>query len=161
MTDAYVPRRSVLYMPGANERALQKAQELPADGLILDLEDAVAPDAKAEARDRVVAAAGSGAYGRREVTIRANGIGTQWHDDDVAAIATSGADAIVVPKVDTRADVDTVDEALRSAGAPDELAIWAMLETPQAVANATEIASHPRLAALVMGTNDLAKEYGL
>ena len=157
-TETYTPRRSVLYMPGANERALEKAKGLPADGLILDLEDAVAPDAKAEARDRVVAAASSGEYGRREVTIRANGIGTQWHDDDVAAIATSGADAIVVPKVDTGADVDTVDEALRDAGAPDELAVWAMLETPQAVVNAAEIASHPRITVLVMGTNDLVKE---
>lgn len=156
--DTYVPRRSVLYMPGANERALEKAKGLDADGLILDLEDAVAPDAKAEARDRVVAAAASGEYGRREVTIRANGIGTPWHDDDVAAIATSGADAIVIPKVDTRADVENVDEALRAAGAPDDLAIWAMLETPQAVVNAADIASHPRIAALVMGTNDLVKE---
>ena len=156
--DTYIPRRSVLYMPGANERALEKAKGLDADGLILDLEDAVAPDAKAEARDRVVAAAGSGEYGRREVTIRSNGIGTPWHDDDVAAIATSGADAIVVPKVDTRADVDAVDAALRAAGAPDDLAIWAMLETPQAVVNAAAIASHPRLAVLVMGTNDLVKE---
>lgn len=157
-TTTYVPRRSVLYMPGANERALEKAKQLPADGLILDLEDAVAPDAKVEARDRVCAAAASGDYGRREVTIRANAIGTRWHDADVAAIATSGADAIVVPKVDTRADVDTVDEAVRRAGAPDELAIWAMLETPLAVANAAEIAGHPRVAVLVMGTNDLVKE---
>lgn len=156
--DTYVPRRSVLYMPGANERALEKAKGLDADGLILDLEDAVAPDAKAQARDRVVAAAASGEYGRREVTIRANAIGTPWHDDDVAAIATSGADAIVIPKVDTRGDVDAVDEALRAAGAPDDLAIWAMLETPQAVVNAADIASHPRIAALVMGTNDLVKE---
>lgn len=156
--NSYVPRRSVLYMPGANERALEKAKQLPADGLILDLEDAVAPDAKVEARERVCAAAASGDYGRREVTIRANAIGTQWHDADVAAIATSGADAIVVPKVDTHADVDTVDEALRGAGAPDELAIWAMLETPLAVANAADIAGHPRIAALVMGTNDLVKE---
>ncbi len=157
-TATHVPRRSVLYMPGANERALEKAMDLPADALILDLEDAVAPDAKAEARDRVCAAAGSGDYGRREVTIRANGIGTRWHDDDVAAIAASGADAIVVPKVDTRADVDAVDTALRRAGAPDELAIWAMLETPEAVVNAAEIAGHPRIAVLVMGTNDLVKE---
>ncbi len=154
----YTPLRSVLYMPGANERALEKAKGLDADGLILDLEDAVAPDAKAEARDRVVAAAASGEYGRRQVTIRANGIGTPWHDDDVAAIATSGADAIVIPKVDPRADVDAVDAALRAAGAPDELAIWAMLETPTAVGNAADIASHPRLAVLVMGTNDLVKE---
>ena len=156
--DAYVARRSVLYMPGANERALEKAQDLPADALILDLEDAVAPDAKAEARDRVVAAAGSGAYGDREVAIRANAIGTGWHADDVAAIATSGADAILVPKVSARADVDTVDEALRRAGAPDDLAVWTMLETPRAVADVAAIASHPRVAVLVMGTNDLVKE---
>ena len=157
--DTYLPRRSVLYMPGANERALEKAKGLDADALILDLEDAVTPDAKAEARDRVVAAAGSGEYGRREVTIRANAIGTPWHDDDVAAIATSGADAVLIPKVETRADVDAVDAALRAAGAPDDLAIWAMLETPQAVVNAADIASHPRLAVLVMGTNDLVKEF--
>ena len=155
---AYIPRRSVLYMPGANERALEKAQGLPADGLILDLEDAVAPDAKEDARDRVCTAAGSGAYGRREVTIRCNGIGTRWHDDDVAAIATSGADAIVVPKVDTRDDVEAVDDGLRAAGAPDALAVWAMLETPLAVTNAAAIASHPRIRVLVMGTNDLVKE---
>jgi citrate lyase subunit beta/citryl-CoA lyase len=147
-------------MPGANERALVKAQDLPADALILDLEDAVAPDAKAAARARVVEAAGSGAYGRREVTIRANGLGTPWHDEDVAAIATSGADAIVVPKVDTRADVDTVDASLRRAGAPDGLAIWTMVETPRAVTEVAAIASHPRVAVLVMGTNDLVKELG-
>jgi citrate lyase subunit beta/citryl-CoA lyase len=158
VTDAYVPRRSVLYMPGANARALEKAQDLPADALILDLEDAVAPDAKDEARERVVAAAGSDAYGRREVTIRCNGIGTQWHVEDIAAIATSGADAIVVPKVDRLEDVERVASTLRSAGAPDELAIWAMLETPDAVVNAAEIASHDRLTVLVMGTNDLVKE---
>ena len=152
------PRRSVLYMPGANERALEKAQGLDADALILDLEDAVAPDAKEEARARVCAAAASGAYGNREVTIRANGIGTRWHEDDVTAIATSGAAAIVVPKVATRADVERVDAALAAAGAPAGLAVWAMLETPLAVANAVEIASHPRLAVLVMGTNDLVKE---
>ncbi len=152
------PRRSVLYMPGANERALEKAKGLDADALILDLEDAVAPDAKADARARVCAAASSGEYGPREVTIRANGIGTQWHDDDIAAIATSGAAAVVVPKVNTRAEVEQVAQALTAAGAPDDLAIWAMLETPEAVFNAADIASHPRLAVLVMGTNDLVKE---
>ncbi len=152
------PRRSVLYMPGANERALEKAKGLDADALILDLEDAVAPDAKADARARVCAAASSGEYGPREVTIRANGIGTQWHDDDIAAIATSGAAAVVIPKVNTRAEVEQVAQALTAAGAPDDLAIWAMLETPEAVFNAADIASHPRLAVLVMGTNDLVKE---
>ena len=157
MTDLR-PRRSVLYMPGANERALEKAKGLDADALILDLEDAVAPDAKADARARVCAAAGSGEYGPREVTIRANGIGTQWHDADIAAIATSGAAAVVVPKVNRRDEVEQVAQALGAAGAPDDLAIWAMLETPEAVFNAADIASHPRLAVLVMGTNDLVKE---
>lgn len=152
------PRRSVLYMPGANERALEKARTLPADALILDLEDAVAPDAKPDARDRVCAAAASGAYGHREVTIRCNGIGSRWHDQDVAAIATSGADAIVVPKVDDAAQVEVVSGALDDGGAPAELAVWAMLETPLAVRNAAEIAGHPRVEVLVMGTNDLVKE---
>ncbi len=158
MTDVLRPRRSVLYMPGANERALEKAKGLAADALILDLEDAVAPDAKAAARDRVCAAAQSGEYGHREITIRANGIGTQWHDADIAAIAKAGPGAVVVPKVDRFEDVERVAQALADGGAPDTTAIWAMLETPLAVQNAAEIASHDRLAVLVMGTNDLVKE---
>jgi citrate lyase subunit beta/citryl-CoA lyase len=155
------PRRSVLYMPGANERALEKAQGLPADALILDLEDAVAPDAKDEARERVCGAASSGAYGRREIAIRANGIGTQWHQADVAAIAAAGPDAIVVPKIDSVDDVRAVETALEEGGAPDHTRIWAMLETPVAMLHAEEIAGcSERLAVLVMGTNDLAKELG-
>jgi citrate lyase subunit beta/citryl-CoA lyase len=153
------PRRSVLYMPGANERALEKAKGLAADALILDLEDAVSPDAKAEARDRVVAAAGSGEYGLKEVTIRANGLDTEWHADDVKAIATSGAAAIVVPKINSVDDVRAVESALEAAGAPDELKIWGMLETPVAMLHAEAIAtSSERLTVFVMGTNDLAKE---
>jgi citrate lyase subunit beta / citryl-CoA lyase len=153
------PRRSVLYMPGANERALEKAAGLPADALILDLEDAVAPDAKAEARDRVCEAASSGRYGRREVAVRANGIGTAWHDDDLRAIAAAGPDAVVVPKVDSIADVAAIEAALEAGGAPDRTRIWAMLETPVAMLHAEEICSaSERLAVLVMGTNDLAKE---
>jgi citrate lyase subunit beta/citryl-CoA lyase len=153
------PRRSVLYMPGANERALEKAQTIPADALILDLEDAVAPDAKAEARERVCAAAASGAYGAREVAIRANGIGTAWHDDDLAAIAAAGPAAVVVPKIDAAADVHAIERALEAGGAPDHTLIWAMLETPIAMLSALEICrSSERLAVLVMGTNDLAKE---
>ncbi len=158
-TAEYRPRRSVLYMPGANERALEKAQGLPADALILDLEDAVAPDAKEEARDRVCAAAASGAYGQREVTIRANAIGTQWHNEDVRAIATSGADAIVVPKVNTAEEVQHVVAALEQAGAPDDLDVWAMIETPTGILEAHAIATaHDRLTAFVLGTNDLVKE---
>jgi citrate lyase subunit beta/citryl-CoA lyase len=146
-------------MPGANERALEKAQTIPADALILDLEDAVAPDAKPEARERVCAAATSGAYGTREIAIRANGIGTQWHDADLAAIAQAGPAAVVVPKIDRAADVHQIEKALDAAGAPDHTMIWAMLETPIAALSALEIAqSSERLAVLVMGTNDLAKE---
>jgi citrate lyase subunit beta/citryl-CoA lyase len=153
------PRRSVLYMPGANERALEKAQTIPADALILDLEDAVAPDAKPEARERVCAAASSGAYGRREVAIRANGIGTPWHDDDLKAIAGAGPAAVVVPKINSAADVHQIEAALEAGGAPEHTRIWAMLETPVAMLAAAEIAaSSERLAVLVMGTNDLAKE---
>ncbi len=157
--DALRPRRSVLYMPGANERALEKAKGLAADALILDLEDAVAPDAKAEARDRVCAAASSGDYGRREVAIRANGLDTQWHAEDVAAIAAAGPAAIVVPKINSVDDVRAIEAALDKGGAPDHTSIWAMVETPQAMLHAEEIAGcSERLTVLVMGTNDLAKE---
>lgn len=153
------PRRSVLYMPGANERALEKAKSIPADALILDLEDAVAPDAKAAARERVAAAAASGAYGHREVTIRVNGPGTAWHADDLRAAAAAGPDAVVVPKVESAATVREVERALEAAGAPAHTAVWAMLETPRAMLDAREVAAAgERLSVLVMGTNDLAKE---
>jgi citrate lyase subunit beta/citryl-CoA lyase len=157
--DALRPRRSVLYMPGANERALTKAEALPADALILDLEDAVAPDAKAEARDRVCEAAASDRYGRREVTIRVNGIGTPWHDDDLRAVAAAGPAAVVVPKVDSAGDVHAIVKALEAGGAPDHTSVWAMIETPIAMLHAEEIGrASERLTVLVMGTNDLAKE---
>ncbi|HEX7661342.1 MAG TPA: CoA ester lyase [Pseudonocardiaceae bacterium] len=153
------PRRSVLYMPGANERALEKAKTLPADALILDLEDAVAPDAKPDARKRVAAAAASGDYGNREITIRVNGIGTAWHDDDLRAAAEAGPDAVVVPKINSADEVHAVERVLEAAGAPDRTTIWAMVETPIAMLHAVEIAaSSERLSVLVMGTNDLANE---
>ena len=159
MSDTIRPRRSVLYMPGANERALEKAKALPADAIIFDLEDAVAPDAKAEARERVCAAVASGEYGGRELTIRANGLDTEWHADDLAAIAAAGPAAVVVPKINSVADVQAIEAALEKHGAPDHTAIWAMVETPVAMLHAEEIASaSERLAVLVMGTNDLAKE---
>jgi citrate lyase subunit beta/citryl-CoA lyase len=146
-------------MPGANERALDKAKTLPADALILDLEDAVAPDAKVEARDRVCAAASSGEYGPREIVIRVNSIDTQWHADDLRAAAESGPDGVLVPKVNTPADVHQIEKGLEAGGAPDRTAIWAMVETPIAMLHAEEIAAaSDRLAVLVMGTNDLAKE---
>jgi citrate lyase subunit beta/citryl-CoA lyase len=146
-------------MPGANERALEKAKGLAADALILDLEDAVAPTAKEEARERVCAAAASGEYGTREIAIRTNGLGTEWHDADVAAIAKAGPDAIVVPKINSVDDVRAIESALEKGGAPDGTKIWAMVETPVAMLHAEEIAGcSDRLAVLVMGTNDLAKE---
>jgi citrate lyase subunit beta/citryl-CoA lyase len=153
------PRRSVLYMPGANERALEKAKTLPADALILDLEDAVAPDAKEAARERVCAAASSGDYGRREVTIRVNGLDTEWHDADLRAAAQAGPAAVVVPKVNSAGDVHNIERGLELAGAPEHTKIWAMVETPVAMLHAEEIAAaSERLTVLVMGTNDLAKE---
>ena len=159
MSNEIRPRRSVLYMPGANERALEKAKTLPADALILDLEDAVAPDAKPDARKRVAAAAASGDYGNREITIRVNGIGTAWHDDDLRAAAEAGPDAVVVPKINSADEVHAVERVLEAAGAPDRTTIWAMVETPIAMLHAVEIAaSSERLSVLVMGTNDLANE---
>jgi citrate lyase subunit beta/citryl-CoA lyase len=159
MSEALRPRRSVLYMPGANERALDKAKTLPADALILDLEDAVAPDAKVEARGRVCTAATSGEYGTREIAIRVNSIDTEWHADDLRAAAEAGPDGVLVPKVNSAADVHQIEKGLEAGGAPDRTSIWAMVETPIAMLHAEEIASaSDRLAVLVMGTNDLAKE---
>ena len=151
--------RSVLYMPSSNERALEKAKSIPCDGLILDLEDAVAPDAKPAARESACAAAASGDYGRRTVTIRVNGLGTEWHDADLAAAAEAGPAGIVVPKVNSAAEVLGLVEAMERAGAPDHTRLWAMVETPEAIFNAREIAAaSDRLAVIVMGTNDLVKE---
>ncbi|NYD56743.1 citrate lyase subunit beta/citryl-CoA lyase [Nocardioides marinisabuli] len=158
MTDV-TPLRSVLYMPSSNERALEKAKSIACDGLILDLEDAVAPDAKPAARDQAAAAASSGEYGRRTVTIRVNGIGTEWHDDDIVAAAQAGPAGVVVPKVNSAEEVRTLVAALEKAGAPDHTRLWAMVETPEAIFNVREIAAaSDRLAVLVMGTNDLVKE---
>ena len=155
----HVPLRSVLYMPASNERALEKARSIPCDGLILDLEDAVAPDAKPAARDAACAAAASGDYGRRTVTIRVNGEGTEWHDADLAAAAAAGPDAVVVPKVDSAAQVERLVAALEKGGAPEHTKLWAMVETPVAVLDALAIArASDRLAVLVLGTNDLVKE---
>jgi citrate lyase subunit beta / citryl-CoA lyase len=153
------PRRSVLYMPSANERALEKAKTLPCDGLILDLEDSVAPDAKPAAREAASAAARSGAYGKRELAIRVNGADTEWHAADLAAACAAGPDAIVVPKVDSADAVLELVDAMAQHDAPAHTKLWAMLETPYAVLHAEEIAAAAdRLTVLVMGTNDLVKE---
>jgi citrate lyase beta subunit len=159
MSQTVRPRRSVLYMPGANTRALEKARTLPADALIFDLEDAVAPEAKEAARTNVVLAAESKAYGKREIAIRCNGLGTPWGEADIEAIARSGADAILVPKVESATQVTHVVSLLDTAGAPTDMAVWAMMETPKGILRAEEIAgAHPRLGLFVMGTNDLVKD---
>ena len=153
------PRRSVLYMPGANARAMEKAKTLDVDALILDLEDSVSPDSKADARDRVCAAARSGDYGYRELIIRTNGIDTDWHRDDLVAAAKAGPDGILVPKVNSAAEVCQIEAAMVAAGAPASTRIWAMIETPTAIRQVHEIAAaSDRLAVLVMGTNDLVAE---
>ena len=162
MTDIR-PRRSVLYMPGSNARALEKAREIAADALILDLEDAVAPDAKEIARAQVAAAVAAGGYGRRELVIRVNGLSTPWGHADLAAAAKARPDAVLIPKVSSPGDVMIAAKELRDAGAPETTRIWAMMETPQAILTAdsivrTALDPHSRLACLVMGTNDIAKE---
>jgi citrate lyase subunit beta / citryl-CoA lyase len=159
MTAPVRPRRSVLYMPGSNERALGKARTLPADGLILDLEDAVAPDAKVGARDRVCQALAAGGYRPRETLIRVNGMATPWGFADLEAAAASGADGVLLPKVESAEAVRQALAVLDGAGAPADLPLWCMLETPRAMLRADEIAgASPRLGGLVMGTSDLAQE---
>ena len=156
MTDELRPRRSVLYMPGANDKALEKAKSLPTDAIIFDTEDSVAPDMKAVAREKVAAAAQSGEYGSRELTIRVNSLETEWSTDDLRSAAQAGPDGIVVPKVGSAADVAEIERIIEGAGVPDHTRIWAMLETPAAIEKIAT--SSERLAVLVMGTNDLAKE---
>lgn len=156
------PRRSVLYMPGSNARALEKARTLPADGVILDLEDAVAPDAKVEARGRVVEAVKAGGFGPREVVIRINGLETPWGADDLDAAASAMPDAILVPKVQDPDQLVSVGRRLEALGTPSTTRIWAMIETPIAILDIHAIAAarNPltRLDVFVLGTNDLAKE---
>ena len=153
------PRRSALYLPGNNARALEKGKTLPADVLIFDLEDAVGPDAKADSRARVCGAISSGSYRPREIVVRINGMGTDWHDDDLAAVAGSAAHGVLVPKVETGEQVRALTAALDELAAPESLRLWVMIETPGAILRAEEIASASgRLAALVVGTNDLVND---
>lgn len=164
------PRRSVLYMPGSNARALEKVRTLPADGVIIDLEDAVAPDAKAAARAQVAGAVEAGGFGHREVVVRINGAETPWFEDDLAEMARvsadwAGLDALLIPKVSDPETLLVTGQRLEALGAAPHLKLWAMIETPLAVLRATDIAlaaRNPtsRLAVLVLGTNDLAKETG-
>jgi len=160
------PRRSALYMPGANARALEKAKTLASDVLILDLEDAVAPDAKQTARDQIAEAVGQGGYANHEVVLRTNGSTTEWFADDIDLAARLAIDAVLVPKVASANDVAAIRTALVSAGARAELQVWAMIETPIAILNLGEIAEaaanpHHPLACFVLGTNDLVKETGV
>ncbi|WP_457089119.1 HpcH/HpaI aldolase/citrate lyase family protein [Microvirga sp. P5_D2] len=157
------PRRTALYMPGSNARAVEKAKTLPADAVIFDLEDAVAPESKAQARDGVCAAVRAGGYGSRELVIRINGLTTAWAEDDLAAAAAAMPDAILIPKVSSPDDLLKVGARLQALGAPDQVRVWAMIETPLAILDAKAIAAVAhnkisRLSCFVMGTNDLAKE---
>lgn len=159
MTNAERPRRSLLYMPGSNARALEKARSLTADGVIFDLEDAVAPNVKETARDQVVATLAAGGYGSRELLVRVNGLDTAWAPADLAAIAKTNANGVLLPKVESPEMVRAAEARLADAGAPDQLNLWCMLETPRGVLRVAEIAAaSPRLAGFVMGTNDLALE---
>ncbi len=157
------PRRSVLYMPGSNARALEKAHDLPADGLILDLEDAVAPEAKAQTREAVVKALKRGGFGDREVLVRINGLDTRWWVEDIDAAAGAHPDAVLVPKVSTPKQLQDLAARLVDMGTDPHVRVWAMMETPLAMLNVRDIAasaldSETRLAGFVMGTNDLAKD---
>ena len=157
------PRRSVLYMPGSNARAIEKARTLPVDGIILDLEDAVAPSAKEAARTQVVKAVKAGGFGRREVFIRINALDTPWSVDDLTAAAQAGPDAILVPKVTTIEQLDMIGQRLFDVRSDLKVRIWAMIETPLALFNILTLAAEAnepetRLAGFVIGTNDLAKE---
>ena len=153
------PRRSILYMPGSNARALEKGRSLAADGLILDLEDAVAPDAKETARSQILDALNEGGYGHRELIVRVNAIDSLWGKKDIATMATSGAHGILLPKVNSAAMVQEAEALMAASNAPDDMNIWTMLETPLGILHSEEIAfSSPRMEAFVLGTADLAKD---
>ncbi|HJP38729.1 MAG: CoA ester lyase [Gammaproteobacteria bacterium] len=153
------PRRTAMYMPGSNQRALDKARELPVDVVIMDLEDAVAPDAKQAARANVVAAIAAGGYGHREIVVRINGYESPWWKDDLVAVATSGANAMLAPKIDAADLLSKLSDLLAINGAPDDMRLWTMAETPSAILKINSIASaDSRLEVIVMGTSDLAKD---
>ncbi len=165
MTTDIRPRRSALYMPGSNPRVIEKAKTLPADVVIIDLEDAVAPDAKESARRQVCDAVKAGGFGDREVVIRVNALGTPWGRDDLEAAVAAGPDAVLVTKVSRPETVDEARDLAERGGAGDKVALWAMIETPLALLNLHAIAakveeSGPRFSCFVLGTNDLAKETG-
>src|SRR5882724_160101 len=157
------PRRSLLFMPGSNARALEKARNLPADGIILDLEDSVAPEAKATARDQIAQAIAAGGFGKREVLIRTNSLDTPWWIEDIAMAGKARPDGILVPKISSVEDIDTIAGCLRDLGADPSIRVWTMIETARAVLHAEELAatsrnSETRLAGFVFGPNDISRE---
>ncbi|MEH6910987.1 MAG: CoA ester lyase [Oceanicoccus sp.] len=156
---SFRPRRSVLYMPGSNQRALEKSRTLKADTLIFDLEDAVSPDKKHLARQQVVAALKAGGYGKREIIVRVNGLDSEWGEDDITAVAVSGAAGICLPKIENEIEVEAAVKLLNDAGAPGAMQVWVMIETPLGVQNVNHIAgADTRISVMVMGTTDLAYE---
>ena len=163
-TNTPKPRRSALFMPGSNARALEKAKTLKSDIFIFDLEDAVGPTAKGDAREKVCAALASKAYGKREICVRMNGLETGWGEDDLAAIIPNKPDAVLFPKIETTAQIDELETALDRVGAPKDLPVWIMIETPLAILNLNDIAARAndtRLTGLVLGSNDIAKGLGV
>jgi citrate lyase subunit beta/citryl-CoA lyase len=157
------PRRSLLFMPGSNARALEKARNLPADGIILDLEDSVAPDAKGLARDQIAKAVAAKGFGRREVLIRTNGLDTPWWADDIAMAGRAEPDGILVPKVSSVADLNAIAARLSEVNAASSIRVWAMIETARAVLRVEELAAaskepETRLAGFVFGPNDISRE---
>jgi citrate lyase subunit beta/citryl-CoA lyase len=157
------PRRSVLFMPGSNARALEKARNLAADGIVLDIEDSVAPDAKGLARDQIARAIAAGGFGKREVLIRTNSLDSPWWMDDVTMAAKAAPDGILVPKISSIGDLGTIAKGLRETGAHPSIRVWAMIETARAVLHAEELAAAsrnvaPRLAGFVFGPNDISRE---
>jgi citrate lyase subunit beta/citryl-CoA lyase len=157
------PRRSLLFMPVSNARALEKARILPADGIILDLEDSVAPEAKATARDQIAQAIAAGGFGKREVLIRTNSLDTPWWTEDIAMAGKARADGILVPKISSVEDIDTIARCLRDVGADPSIRVWIMIETARAVLHAEELAAaarnpETRLAGFVFGPNDISRE---
>jgi citrate lyase subunit beta/citryl-CoA lyase len=157
------PRRSLLFMPGSNARALEKARILPADGLILDIEDSVAPDAKAKAREQIAQAIAAKGFGKREIWIRTNSLDTQWWADDVAMAGMAKPDGILVPKVSSVDDLNKIGDRLKEIGADPSIKVWAMIETARGVLDAEQLAAasrdpKTRLAGFVFGPNDISRE---
>lgn len=154
----YRPRRSVLYVPATNGQALKKAQNLACDALIIDLEDSVAPEMKNQAREQAIDALQRYGYGAREIVVRVNGLDTPWGEDDLNALAKQALDAVLLPKINSSQDISDAADRLGRQGAPMDLPLWIMAETPRGILDMDAIAAHPRLHCIVMGTSDLTRD---